>query len=316
MASLIKEATVPLACYGDRTDVVLAQLFPEFSRSQLTQWLKQGIITVGQAHHKPKDKVCGGECVVLYLDRVHARHEEHLAENIPLDIVFEDDSLLVINKPAGLIIHPGAGNPQHTLMNALLHHDAALQQLPRAGIVHRLDKDTTGLLLIAKTLACHTALIRQMQERAIERHYLALVHGHVVAGKRIETGYGRDPRNRLKMAVCQQGKEAITEFTVRQRFSRFTLLDVRLHTGRTHQIRVHMAHIHHPVVGDPLYGGKGRVPAGLSQEVRDVLLQFKRQALHAYSLMFKHPLHEELLAFTAPLPEDFQYLLTMVEKDV
>ena len=218
-----------------------------------------------------------------------------------------------MNKPAGLVVHPGAGNPQHTLVNALLYHAPSLQHLARAGIVHRLDKDTTGLLIVAKTLETHTRLIRQMQAREIQRCYQALVYGQVISGGEIDTYYGRHSRNRLKMAVCAQGKQAITTYTVRKKFEHFTLLDVTLMTGRTHQIRVHMAHINHPVVGDQLYGGRSRIPAGISNELRQVIQPFKRQALHACSLSFNHPHTDEELILTAPLPDDFQFLLTNLD---
>ncbi len=311
--SLAKEAIVPKELHGQRVDVVLAQLFPDYSRSQLSQWLKEGVIMLDQRQYKPKEKVSGGEHVVLQCAQLAVHDDRQLPENIPLDIVFEDDYILIINKPAGLVVHPGAGNPQHTLVNALLYHDEALQHLPRAGIVHRLDKDTTGLLIVAKTLETHTRLVRQMQAREIQRQYLCLVYGHVISGGHIETFYGRHPRNRLKMAVCKQGREAITEYTLRNQYHALTLLDVKLLTGRTHQIRVHMAHINHPLVGDQLYGGRVRVPAGATAEFRDTLQQFKRQALHAYYLSLAHPHSHEQLTFTAPLPDDFQLLLTELD---
>ena len=306
---LIQEAIVSSEYHGQRVDVVLAQLFPDFSRSQLTNWLKDGAITLDARQYKPKDKVHGGELVKLNIT-LSAKDNELQAEEIPLDIVFEDEHLLIVNKPAGLVVHPGAGNQQHTLVNALLYHSPALSHLPRAGIVHRLDKDTTGLLLVAKTLPMHTSLVRQMQAREIQRHYLALVHGHVIGGGTIDTFYGRHSRNRLKMAVCTHGKQAITQFTVEKQYQYFTLLNVTLQTGRTHQIRVHMAHLNHPVVGDPLYGGQARIPAGITDTLRQTIKQFKRQALHACTLSFIHPHLQKKLTFTAPLPDDFKLLLT------
>lgn len=309
---LSKDSIIPDDYQGQRLDFVLARLFPDYSRSQLQNWLKEGFIKVNNSSPRAKDKVKGGELVQL--DLVLAPlNLENQAEAIPLNIVFEDEHLLVINKPAGLVVHPGAGNRQHTLLNALLHHHPDLNQLPRAGIVHRLDKDTTGLLLIAKTLEAHTHLIRQMQEREIDRHYQALVYGHLIAGGVIETAYGRHPRNRLKMAVCMQGKLAITHYTIRRQYQQFTLLDITLMTGRTHQIRVHMAHILHPVVGDPLYGGRMRYPAGISAELREQIKQFQRQALHACKLSFFHPVSAEHLVFHAELPADFQALLTTLD---
>ena len=312
--SIIKEATVTAEYHGQRVDVVLAQLFPDYSRSQLSNWLKDGSITLDKKQYKPKDKLSGGEHITMHVefdDKVNAC----LAENIPLDVVFEDEYLLIINKPSGLVVHPGAGNSEHTLVNALLYHDPALQHLPRAGIVHRLDKETTGLLIIAKTLATHTSLIRQMQAREIQRHYVALVYGYMISGGTVDTCYGRHPHNRLKMAVCVHGKQAITHYSIREHYTGFTLLDVRLMTGRTHQIRVHMAHINHPVVGDPLYIGRNRMPAKISTELRQALQQFKRQALHAGFLSFVHPETQELLEFTAPLPEDFESLLMILDEN-
>lgn len=310
--SLIEDVVIPNEYHGQRVDTVLAQLFPDFSRSQLTTWLKEGAITLDQRSYKPKEKVHGGERVELRITFT-AKNSEFQPEAIPLDIIFEDDHLLVVNKPAGLVVHPGAGNSEHTLVNALLYHAPVLQNLQRAGIVHRLDKDTTGLLIVAKTLTAHTNLVRQMQAREIHRHYLALVHGHVIGGGTVDTFYGRHPRNRLKMAVCAQGRQAITQFTVEKQYQYFTLLNVTLMTGRTHQIRVHMAHLNHPVVGDPLYGGQARIPAGLTNTLRQTIKQFKRQALHACHLSFVHPHTQKVLTFSAPLPDDFQLLLRSFE---
>ncbi|GGI80816.1 23S rRNA pseudouridine(1911/1915/1917) synthase RluD [Legionella impletisoli] len=307
-----KEAIVPFEFHGQRADVVLAALFSEFSRSQLTQWLKEGLVTFDDRLLKPKEKLKGGELVKIQAQL--ARIDESFdAEDIPLNIVFEDEHLLIVNKPRGLVVHPGAGNPNSTLVNALIHHDALLQHLPRAGIIHRLDKDTTGLLIVAKTLPAYTALIRQMQAREIQRNYLALVHGHVMAGGRLVTFYGRHPRNRLKMAVTNQGKEAITEYKVKHHFDHFSLLDIKLLTGRTHQIRVHMSHLNHPIVGDPLYGGRARIPAGVSSSLKIALQQFKCQALHAYSLSLLHPISHEELTFTITLPDDFEQLLSKMD---
>ena len=295
--------------FGLRVDVALAQLFPDYSRSQLSHWLKEGAITLDQRPMKPKDKVCGGEHVVIHV-AIDALENRNDPENMPLDILFEDEHVLVINKPSGLVVHPGAGNARHTLVNALLYHDPSLHQLPRAGIVHRLDKETTGLLMVAKTLEALTNLTRQMQAREVQRHYVTLVQGHLIAGGTIDTLYGRHPRNRLKMAVCTQGKQAITHYSVRQHYHSATLLDVTLMTGRTHQIRVHMAHINHPVVGDPLYAGPPRIAPGTHTLVRQAIQQFHRQALHACSLSFFHPVTQERLTFDAPLPQDFESLLT------
>jgi 23S rRNA pseudouridine1911/1915/1917 synthase len=306
--------TIPREWHGLRVDRAIASLFPEYSRSQLTDWLKSGRVIVNNRAYKPKEKIIGGEVVTLTpLNPMDAPTSDYSPEVIAINIVFEDEYCLVVNKPAGLVVHPGAGNPMHTLVNALIHHDPKLTHLPRAGLIHRLDKDTSGLLVIAKTEAAHTSLIRQMQARDIQRHYLALVHGHVIAGGHIETNFGRHPRNRLKMAVTTHGKEAITTFSVQKHYLGTTLLNVKLMTGRTHQIRVHMAHIHHPVVGDPLYSGRTRNPSGLTPEKRSFFLNFKRQALHACSLAFHHPITQEILTFTAPLPDDFQSLLHVLD---
>jgi len=309
----IKEAIVPKELHGLRVDIVLTQIFKDFSRSQLTTWLKEGVVTLNQKHYKPKDKVIGGEHVALNVT-LKSKDIKSLPEAIPLDIVFEDDHLLIVNKPAGLVVHPGAGNYDHTLVNALLYHAPSLQQLPRAGIIHRLDKDTTGLLIVAKTLKSHTNLIKAMQAREINRQYLTLVYGHIIASDTINTNYGRHPRNRLKMAVSANGKEAITNFAINKQYQYFTLLDVTLMTGRTHQIRVHMAHINHPVVGDQLYGGRSRIPAGIGQILRTSLQQFKRQALHACKLSLLHPETKEEITLTATLPDDFALLLTTLDQ--
>lgn len=307
---------IPSEHHNHRIDRVLAQLLPEYSRSQLSEWIKNGAITMAQQQCKPKDKAIGAALIEINVDfrKDDPHFEQCKPENIPLDIVYEDKSVLVLNKPAGLVVHPGAGNREHTLVNALLHHAPELQHLPRAGIIHRLDKDTTGLLIVAKTLKAHTFLIRQMQEREIQRHYTTLVQGYVISGGTIDTAFGRHPRNRLKMAVTGQGRQAITHYMVHTHYPDYTLLDVRLMTGRTHQIRVHMAHINHPVVGDPLYGGRMRIPAQASESLKAQLQQLKRQALHACSISFHHPETSELLSFKAPLPDDFTCLINSLNE--
>lgn len=310
------EETVPAELHGLRADVVLAKLLPDYSRSQLTQWLKEGLILLNQRQVKPKDKVMAGEMIQMQVDlsKMNQQQTHDTPENIPLDVVFEDEHLLIINKPAGLVVHPGAGNPNHTLVNALLHHYPDLAPLPRAGIIHRLDKDTTGLLLIAKTLPAYTQLARMMQAREIHRHYLALVYGHIIAGARIETGYGRHPRNRLKKAVCEEGREAITDYRIKKSYHDFSLLEITLLTGRTHQIRVHMAHIKHPVLGDQLYGHpRLRVPTGASEALQQALQNLKRQALHACKLTFIHPMTQHEVSVEVALPEDFCNLLALLD---
>lgn len=314
MTKLKQQIKIAPEFHGQRLDVVLAQLFPDFSRSQLSAWLKEGLIKLNKNQAKPKDKVLGGEEVKLNIDFSTTKNtENYQPEAIPLDIIYEDEHIIIINKPAGLVVHPGAGNRDHTLVNALLYHDPNLQHLPRAGIIHRLDKDTTGLLICAKTLTAQTNLVRQMQAREIQRNYLSLVQGHLISGGKIETFYGRHPRNRLKMAVCTQGREAITMYSLRKQYHDFTLLDIQLMTGRTHQIRVHMAHINHPVVGDPLYGGRARFPSQATEELRELFSHFSRQALHAAKLAFHHPQTDELLTFEAPIPDDFQSLLSALD---
>ena len=309
---IVKQEFVPEKMYGQRADVVLASLFAEFSRSQLTNWLKLGYILFDNKPVKPKDKVFGGELVTI--QAVIESHDENEAENIPLVIIHEDEHILVVNKPASMVVHPGAGNMNGTLVNALLFHDENLKHLPRAGIVHRLDKDTTGLLIIAKTLQSYTELVRMMQHREISRHYLALVYGHVISGGRIETYFGRHHKNRLKMAVLNSGKEAITDYVVKQHYQDFSLLDVSLMTGRTHQIRVHMSHINHPIVGDSLYGGRLKIPSGIDEQFKSQLKGFNRQALHAYHLAFKHPITDTPMRIDAPLPDDFTRLLACMDK--
>lgn len=311
-----QQITIPQEHHNQRIDAVLAQLLPDYSRSVISNWIKTGTIKRNQQRCKPKDKAMGGDLIDINVDftaAIDADFKLSQPENIPLDIIYEDDEVLVINKPAGLVVHPGAGNREHTLVNALLHHAPDLQHLPRAGIVHRLDKDTTGLLVIAKSLPAHTSLIRQMQARDIERHYITLVQGYVVSGGVIDTGFGRHSRNRLKMTVLEHGRQAITEYSVCKRYNDFTLLDVHLMTGRTHQIRVHMAYINHPVIGDPLYSGRKRVPANISAELKANLQEFKRQALHARTLSFYHPKTEERIRVEAPIPQDFQSLINMLD---
>ncbi|MCW8443933.1 23S rRNA pseudouridine(1911/1915/1917) synthase RluD [Fluoribacter gormanii] len=310
-----KKLTVPREYHNQRIDSVLAHLLPDYSRSQISNWIKNGTITLNQKPCKPKDKVLDGDLIEINVDFTLTEQDfNHCApEEIPLNIVYEDEDILVLNKPENMVVHPGAGNKEHTLVNALLHHAPSLHHLPRAGIIHRLDKDTTGLLVVAKTLPAHTSLIRQMQAREIQRHYVTLVQGHIISGGTIDTGFGRHPRNRLKMAVQEQGRQAITHYSVKKQYQDFTLLDVNLMTGRTHQIRVHLAYIHHPVVGDPLYGGRMRFPAHASEQLRTLLQNFKRQALHATTLSFYHPKTENELTFKAPMPDDFNLLLNTLD---
>ena len=306
-------STVPAEMDGMRLDQVVADLCPQFSRSQIQKWIKAGHIKVDDKILKPKERLTGGEQIIL--DAVLEPQTEFDAEDIPLAIVYEDEAILVLNKPAGLVVHPAAGNWSGTLVNALLHYSAALEVLPRAGIVHRLDKDTTGLMVVAKTLEAHTALVEQLQAREVKREYLALVHGRVVAGSTVDAPIGRHPVDRKRQAVTEEGKEAITHYRVEERFAHHTLLRVSLETGRTHQIRVHLSHKHMPIVGDPVYGGRPRFPAGASEALRQVVQAFPRQALHATRLGLSHPITGERMQWEVPIPEDMAELLTFLRSD-
>ena len=293
--------TIPDDCAGLRVDQALARLFPEHSRSRLQSWLKSGRILVSGASPDSKTKVWGGESVFVSPEPSDAMLAEQ-AEDIPLQVVFEDDTLIVIDKPVGLVVHPGSGNWSGTLLNALLYRSPVFRELPRAGIVHRLDKDTSGLLVVAKTLEAQTDLVRQLQARTVKRHYLALVHGDPAFSGEVNAPIGRHPVQRTKMAVVPGGREALTRYRVLERFVRATLVECELATGRTHQIRVHMAHVGHPLVGDATYG-KAR-----SAEPR--LDAFPRQALHAWQLGLIHPRSGERCQWQSPLPADFENLLT------
>ncbi len=307
-------ATVPLDLAGNRLDKVLALLFSDFSRSRLQQWLKQGHILVDGELFRAKHHLRGGETIELTVELMD--EVECLPEPMALDLIYQDESLIVINKPAGLVVHPAAGNWSGTLQNGLLHFDGALAQVPRAGIVHRLDKETSGLLVIARTLQAHKSLVEQLQARTIKREYRAIAQGVMIAGGRVDEPIGRHPANRLKMAVVASGKPAVTHYKVKERFRAHSYLQVNLETGRTHQIRVHMAHIRHPLLGDPLYAGRLRMPKGLSDETREELLRFRRQALHARTLGLVHPVSGEFIEWRAPLPEDMQQMLDTLRKDV
>lgn len=309
----ILTAIVPDELAGMRLDQCLAEVFPDYSRSKLQSWVKSGRVLVDGRTLKAKDKLVGGEEI-----RLDAEAEvvlENEAEDIPLDIVYEDESILIINKPAGLVVHPAAGNWHGTLVNALLNHDPNLNTLPRAGIVHRLDKDTSGLLMVAKTLQAHHSLTEQLQERSINREYLALVKGWMTAGGTIDEPIGRHPVDRKRNAVREDGKPAVTHYRLERRFKRHTLVRVKLETGRTHQIRVHMAHINYPLVGDQVYGGRFQMPAGCSEKLAQALRDFKRQALHAAKLGLDHPVSGEYCEWEQPLPEDMQQLLNVLAED-
>jgi len=307
------QATVPDSSAGRRFDAVLAELFPDYSRSRLSSWIKSGDALLDGREVRPRDPVRGGETVTLsvVLD-VQTRSEP---EDIALDVLFEDEHVIVIDKPAGLVVHPGAGNPAGTLVNALLHRDASLNALPRAGIVHRLDKDTSGVMVVARTLPAHTALVEQLSSREVHRQYLAIVVGALVSGGTANAPIDRHPRDRIRMAVRDDGRDAVTHFRLRERFRAHTLLECRLETGRTHQIRVHMAHLKHPIVGDPLYGGPLKLPKGATEELIAALRGFKRQALHAETLEFAHPVSGEPVRCSAPVPADMRELIRVLHDD-
>ena len=306
-------AQVPVELAGRRLDQALAQLFPDYSRARLTEWLKDGQVSVNAQQWRPRDKVLGGEQIILNV--VVEAEERWEAQDIPLDIVYEDEAILVINKPAGLVVHPAAGNPNGTLLNALLYHAPEVAAVPRAGIVHRLDKDTTGLLVVARTLEAQTSLVQQLQAREFLREYETIVNGVLTGGGKVDAPIGRHPVDRKRMAVTPMGKPAVTHYRVVERFVAHTHARLRLETGRTHQIRVHMAHIRYPLVGDPVYGGRLRLPPQCSPELAGALRGFKRQALHAARLGIVHPDSGEAMEWQADIPEDMSQLLTLLHDD-
>jgi 23S rRNA pseudouridine1911/1915/1917 synthase len=310
----ILTARVPEELAGMRLDQCLAEVFPGYSRSKLQIWIKSGRVLVDGEIMKGREKLDGGE--EIELDAEAERVIEYAPQEIPLDIIYEDDALLIVNKPAGLVVHPAVGNWDGTLVNALLNHAPSLDTLPRAGIVHRIDKDTSGLLMIAKTLQAHNSLVEQLQERSIHREYLALVKGWMTAGGTVDEPIGRHPVDRKRNAVVRRGgKEAITHYRLEQRFKRHTLIRVKLETGRTHQIRVHMTHINYPLVGDQVYGGRFQMPADCSPALAEALRNFKRQALHAAKLGLEHPETGEYCEWEQAIPEDMQNLLKLLAEN-
>lgn len=306
------EAEVPLGAVGDRLDVVAAQLFPDFSRARLQEWIKDQHLLVDGGVGKPKQKLQGGE--ILTLTPLLEPQGEWLAEDIPLDVVFEDEHILLLNKSDNAVVHPAAGNASGTVLNALLHHDPSLANLPRGGIVHRLDKDTTGLMVVAKTLQAHQSLVAQLQARTVGRHYYAIVNGLVTAKGKVDAPIGRHPVQRKKMAVVKDGKQAITHYQTQKHYQRHTYIRLKLETGRTHQIRVHMQSIAHPLVGDPTYGGRVRADKHLSPELSDVIQGFSRQALHAGGLELIHPHTGDHISWECDLPQDMKDLLTHLDQ--
>ncbi len=304
---------IPDAMSGKRLDQALAELLPEHSRARLQGWIRDDYVQIDKKSMRPRDKVHGGEQV-----EIRAEIESQISaapEDIPLEIVFEDEHLIIINKPAGLIVHPGAGNPQHTLMNALLHHDQQLEQVARAGIVHRLDKDTTGLLVVARTPQSHTYLANQLQTRKIHREYVTIVSGIMTAGGTINQPIGRHRTHRTKMAVVKNGRPSTTHYRIIKKYKHHTQLQVYLETGRTHQIRVHLTWLHYPIIGDPVYGGKKQLVKGMDPNLANYITAFPRQALHARAIQLHHPLSKEIMAWQAPIPEDMAELINTLETD-
>lgn len=307
MNHIDRSATVLVSDCGRRLDQVAAELFEDFSRSRLQQWIKSGELRVNGQQQPTKHKLLGGEQLTI---AAQLKSEgDWVAEDISLNIVYEDEQIMVINKPANLVVHPAAGNREGTLLNALLFHCPQLEHVPRAGIVHRLDKDTTGLMVVAKTLEAHTDLVAQLQERSVNREYEAVVSGVMTGGGTVDQPIGRHPKQRKKMAVVKGAKEARTHYKVLQRFAGHTYIRLKLETGRTHQIRVHMASIKYPIVGDDAYGGRFRIHKGVSDQLRETLHSFGRQALHARELGLEHPETGEYLSWTSDLPQDMQQLL-------
>lgn len=305
------QVEVDVGHHGERLDRVAAALFPEFSRARLQAWIKEGELTLRGLAARPRDPVAAGD--VLELRTTLSTQTAWAAEERPLSIVYEDEHIIVVNKSANCVVHPGAGNTQGTLVNALLAHRPELRTLPRGGIVHRLDKDTTGLLVVAASTLAQRSLVEQLQSRSVHREYLALVRGVPTGPDRIDVPIGRHPRQRTKMAALSAGggaRPAITNYRIKKSFGPYTLLSVMLETGRTHQIRVHMAHKGMPLVGDPLYGGRLQIPRGVSGTAIDALREFKRQALHAISLSFQHPDDRQIVSFEIPIAPDFADLLT------
>ncbi len=307
-------ATVTESQLGQRLDQALAELFPDYSRSRIKEWILEDRVSVnGIIINKPKEKVLGGEHIAI--DALIEEENRWEAQDIALDIVYEDEDILVINKPRDLVVHPGAGNPDGTVLNALLHYYPQIADVPRAGIVHRLDKDTTGLMVVAKTVPAQTRLVESLQLREITREYEAVAIGIMTAGGTVREPIARHPTKRTHMSVHPMGKPAVTHYRIMEHFRAHTRLRLRLETGRTHQIRVHMAHINHPLVGDQLYGGRPRPPRDASPEFIQTLRAFDRQALHATMLRLYHPISGIEMEWHAPIPEDMQRLIAVMQED-
>ena len=307
------EARVPIQCHGMRLDQVAAELFPEYSRNRLATWIKEGRLTVDGLSVKPRDKATASAQVTLMV--THEPAIDWQPQHLPLDIIFEDEHILVVNKPAGVVVHPAAGHADSTLVNALLAHAPELDALPRGGIVHRLDKETSGIMFVARTSLAHKSLVAQLSERTVSRTYCAVCTGALTGGGKIDASIDRHPTARTKMAVVADGKPAVTHYRIAHRFKHYTQLQVNLETGRTHQIRVHMAHRKWPLIGDPVYGGRQRVPAGASELLMSTLRGFPRQALHAQALEFEHPASGDWMEFETDLPDDLVNLLEVLDSE-
>ena len=307
------EARVPIQCHGMRLDQVAAELFPEYSRNRLATWIKEGRLTVDGRTVKPRDKAtASAQLTLLVADEPVIDWQP---QSLPLKVIFEDEHILVVNKPAGVVVHPAAGHADGTLANALLAHAPELGALPRGGIVHRLDKETSGIMFVARSSLAHKSLVAQLSERSVSRTYCAVCTGALTGGGKIDAPIDRHPTARTKMAVVADGKPAVTHFRIAHRFKHYTQLQVNLETGRTHQIRVHMAHRKWPLIGDPVYGGRQRVPAGASDLLMSTLRSFPRQALHAQALEFEHPASGDWMEFETELPDDLVNLLEILDSE-
>jgi len=311
MRKIQLEIVIPEKFKGKRLDLALSKLFPEHSRSRIQSWIKAGEVDVNNSKYKQRNVVNSGD--IIKINTTLKSIDKHQAEHIGLDVIHEDKAIIILNKPAGLVVHPGAGNQKHTLVNALLHFDEKLDVLPRAGIIHRLDKDTTGIMIIARTIESYTYLVNELQKRNIKRNYKAIICGQLVAGGVIENKIGRHPVHRTKMAVTDKGKLATTHYRIIKKFQHYTYLDIQLGTGRTHQIRVHMNNEKHPIIGDPLYGKNTFIKKGIDASLREFIKNFKRQALHAYNLEFTHPISKKIISLKAELPDDMNNLIKILE---
>lgn len=306
-------ATIDPSLAGQRLDRALVEVFPEYSRSRLQRWLGEGRITVNGQVPARRSPVAGGEAVALELES--ASDDTPAAEAMALAIVHEDEDIIVLNKPADCVVHPAAGNPDGTLLNGLLHHAPELDALPRGGIVHRLDKDTTGVMVVARSERAHKSLTEQLQQRSMSREYDAIIQGLPISGGRIEGDISRHPRDRKRMTVLDGGKPAVTHYRILAHYRDHSRVRVKLETGRTHQIRVHMSHIGYPLLGDPVYGGRLRIPPHCGDALRDALRGFRRQALHAQRLVLTHPADGQTREYQAPLPDDYRQMLVVLEED-